>query len=657
MRGDGDGAFFPEDLVTRRQVSDPSVPDVRVPTGSPELDRMLDGGLLAGRPYLIVGPPGTGKTTLALQFLCEGVRQGERSLYVTLEDPPNEVRADHRGLNPYLDQIEVFDAIPDVMRYEHIPFKDISSVRAVVPFSDVPGAIRQTPEFTSVEVTITALEQLLRSHVQRRHYKRIVIDSLTALQYFCMKGYDLVLGGQTFLRFLSDLGTTAVITAESPIEDAETPERLLARGELRLFRWELDGATVRAIGVEKFRGSSHDVRLHPYRIGPEGLRINLHVTISRDTHEVIEPVTRVTQPSPELPGGTAVAALGPLGQELQDLVTLKTDVAPLRSEIEAALRAVRGRRPEQINLLVARAMARAESLARRAVASAPPPDTLGPEAQAALYRLAARTERGPAVPTSAPPGSQEALERQLERLLPGTAPAQRPSPETPVVPGEAPSPPPVPAEGRSPLSRSTRGGSELPPAGVPPSPLAPAGSPPPPGPSASERSTQVTEGGAVREEPRWTPRPAPALLTSERPPLPVHRVPAAEVPGPTRAAPRSRSRARPRAVETVPSEVATVAAASATPKVRRRRRTTAGAPSGPGPEVPAPPDGSASLSMPGPKRRRAPRKRKAPTVVAASDATVAAPPPPPGPAPAAAPAVSNTTDPTAPAPRGAPEGS
>ena len=60
--------------------------------------------------------------------------------------------------------------------------------------------IRKTPELTSVEVTFTALEQTLKMEMVRQNYSRLVIDSLTALQYFCMKGYDETLGAQTFLR-------------------------------------------------------------------------------------------------------------------------------------------------------------------------------------------------------------------------------------------------------------------------------------------------------------------------------------------------------------------------------------------------------------------------------------------------------------------------
>jgi circadian clock protein KaiC len=61
------------------------------------LDNILGGGLTAHRIYLIEGNPGSGKTTLALQFLLEGVRRGERTLYVTLSETKQELLASGRS--------------------------------------------------------------------------------------------------------------------------------------------------------------------------------------------------------------------------------------------------------------------------------------------------------------------------------------------------------------------------------------------------------------------------------------------------------------------------------------------------------------------------------------------------------------------------------
>src|SRR5689334_1666136 len=65
----------------------------RVRTGIEGLDDVLNGGLPKDRLFLLTGDPGTGKTTLAMQFLIEGVRNGERSLYVTLSETAEELRA------------------------------------------------------------------------------------------------------------------------------------------------------------------------------------------------------------------------------------------------------------------------------------------------------------------------------------------------------------------------------------------------------------------------------------------------------------------------------------------------------------------------------------------------------------------------------------
>ena len=65
----------------------------RTSTGIPGLDNILCGGFASNRLYLIDGSPGVGKTTLAMQFLIDGVRAGERCLYVTLSETRDETEA------------------------------------------------------------------------------------------------------------------------------------------------------------------------------------------------------------------------------------------------------------------------------------------------------------------------------------------------------------------------------------------------------------------------------------------------------------------------------------------------------------------------------------------------------------------------------------
>ena len=63
----------------------------RVPTGITGLDHLIEGGLPKGRSILVTGEPGTGKTILALQFLVDGLKRGEKGIYVTADESPMDV--------------------------------------------------------------------------------------------------------------------------------------------------------------------------------------------------------------------------------------------------------------------------------------------------------------------------------------------------------------------------------------------------------------------------------------------------------------------------------------------------------------------------------------------------------------------------------------
>jgi len=89
-----------------------SVLDTPLSTGIPGLDRLLLGGLTPNRMYLIEGNPGTGKTTLALQFLLSGRDAGERTVYVTLSETVNEMTAVARSHGWSLDSVELFQLSP-----------------------------------------------------------------------------------------------------------------------------------------------------------------------------------------------------------------------------------------------------------------------------------------------------------------------------------------------------------------------------------------------------------------------------------------------------------------------------------------------------------------------------------------------------------------
>lgn len=243
----------------------------KVKTGVPGLDDMLEGGLIPARAYIVSGTTGSGKTTLAMQFLLEGVRQGERVVYVCLDEPPNEVKSDMRSYGWDIGRVQVFDATPDIMSYDKTPVRDVSTERRIIYFKDVPDSIRLTSERSPVDMTINTIQEILKQEMKERRYSRVVIDSLTSLRYFYIRTSEENSSMMSFLRLLSDLEVTSLLTLHLPEVSKPDVEVHVARGEIRLHKW-IDGrGLVRGVTIEKYRGSSHDHRLRFMRITSEGV--------------------------------------------------------------------------------------------------------------------------------------------------------------------------------------------------------------------------------------------------------------------------------------------------------------------------------------------------------------------------------------------------
>src|SRR3569832_2415909 len=132
-----------------------------VQTGIDGLDDVLAGGLAPNRLYLLEGDPGSGKTTLALQFLLEGVKRGESCLFVTLSESEEELRTSAKSHGWTLDGIHILEIIP--------------SEESLMP------AARYTMYHPSeVELSETIKEVL--SAAERLKPTRLVFDSLSELR-------------------------------------------------------------------------------------------------------------------------------------------------------------------------------------------------------------------------------------------------------------------------------------------------------------------------------------------------------------------------------------------------------------------------------------------------------------------------------------------
>ena len=245
----------------------------KIRTGVPGLDKMLHGGLVPGRPYIVSGPPGSGKTILSVQFLREGLEGGERCLFVALEEPPNELKINMRPFRWNLDDLEILDANSDIRRFEPTPILEISTETEPVRMRDLDEHIRKTPDFESHEVTVHSLQQLLKKIFLKRRYDRVVVDSITALKYFCMREFEEVLTTQSFMRFLTEAKVTSLMTLELPEAGEVPPEAFLARGEIRLHKLRDETGVKRFVSIEKYKGSSHDDVVYPFEINGSGVAV------------------------------------------------------------------------------------------------------------------------------------------------------------------------------------------------------------------------------------------------------------------------------------------------------------------------------------------------------------------------------------------------
>jgi KaiC/GvpD/RAD55 family RecA-like ATPase len=252
----------------------------RVITGIAGLDEMLDGGLIPNRPYVVIGPPGSGKTTMGIHFLMEGLKNDENVVMVALDEPPNEVKANAEEFGFDIEDIKILDAVPDVRGYKRGGMiKDVGTVLDFHTMKDIRD-IRMTRTLRVMDVSIHSVQKMLRQEAEDLYeitgqkYSRVVVDSMTALKMFGMKGEDQRILIQSFMRFVTEMEATTLIVSHTPKPDHLDTEVLLARGEIRLHRSKKGGKLKRGISIDKLRGSDFDDYIRPMKITNFGIEVN-----------------------------------------------------------------------------------------------------------------------------------------------------------------------------------------------------------------------------------------------------------------------------------------------------------------------------------------------------------------------------------------------
>ena len=230
----------------------PTLP--RSPTGITGLDEITGGGLPRGRPTLVCGAAGCGKTMLAVEFLVRGATQfGEPGVFVMFEENARELTENVRSLGFDLDKLVAQKKI--VLDYIHIERSEIEATGEY----DLEGLfIRLAHALDSIGA------------------KRVVLDTIEAL--FAGLPNHAVLRAELrrLFRWLKDRGLTAVITGERGEGHAITRyglEEYVADCVIALDHRVTDQISTRRLRVLKYRGTAHGTNEYPFIIGARGLSV------------------------------------------------------------------------------------------------------------------------------------------------------------------------------------------------------------------------------------------------------------------------------------------------------------------------------------------------------------------------------------------------
>lgn len=253
----------------------PKAPDVpRARTGVDGLDAMLGGGLPQRSVTLVRGGPGAGKTTLSMQFLAQGVKEGEKGLYITLEESVEEVltNAQRWGLDTRTltgsGMLKVY-ALSLTRSKEYLK-TDLSTRNWLVSVQSTDKSSGFSGDFGS-----ETLSQLIDRLVKDTGAKRLIFDSLTMFTSQFESKVDLHLETLELVRALMRNGCTTLFTAHTDAMGSHviSPEEYIAHGVLNMHFVQQGGKVLQAIQVLKMRGIEHDRELRPYRIGGSGITV------------------------------------------------------------------------------------------------------------------------------------------------------------------------------------------------------------------------------------------------------------------------------------------------------------------------------------------------------------------------------------------------
>ncbi|GAB1541403.1 ATPase domain-containing protein [Scytonema sp. NUACC21] len=220
----------------------------RLSTGVSGLDEVLYGGLLPNRAYLIRGGPGAGKTTLGLHFLAVGVAESERSLYITLGESPEQIRANANSVGIDAESMNFLDLSPNTEFFTQVQTYDIFS----------PAEVEREPTTKRIIDEVEAIKP-----------QRVFLDAVTQFRYLSNDNFLFRKQVLSFIRFLLSQGATVMFSSEGTDNTPDDDLQFISDGVIHLNQ-SLIG---RSICVTKFRGSDFQHSFHSMRLTKIGMEV------------------------------------------------------------------------------------------------------------------------------------------------------------------------------------------------------------------------------------------------------------------------------------------------------------------------------------------------------------------------------------------------